>query len=189
MISPADDSLFRCDVALMAGGVGERISCTWMLRCIARTSASQVSFRRVPAHALHTDSEGDDVPSGSGGRAVTRPFQAFTFEIQHHARLSYSCTSSRRATRSMWRCSARRSGHHRLHERPCASRQLVSVGLRQRIFFLLCPFNGRTVSSIRRAFSRWAALAFSSWPARVADIQGWCCQTFSGSSYFRLRKL
>ncbi|EFO1455327.1 hypothetical protein DWH51_12525, partial [Escherichia coli] len=26
-------------------------------------------------------------------------------------------------------------------------------------------------------------------PARVADIQGWCCQTFSGSSSLQVKKI
>ena len=120
-----------------------------------------------------------------GGRAVTRPFQAFAFKIQHHGRLSYSCTSSG-VPRSMWRCSARRSGHHRLHEGRAPVVSVVSVGLRQR-FSCSARSMAVTVSSIRRAFSRWAARPFPVVPARVADIQGWCCQTFPAPRHFRLR--
>ncbi len=173
----------------MAGGVGERIFLYQNVRCIARTSASQVSFRACSSSALHTDSEGDDVPSGRRWPCCTRPFQAFTFEIQHHGQIVISCTSSRRATRSMWRCFSSSLGHHRLHERPCASRQRRFRRPRQRIFFLLCPFNGRDGLIHRRAFSRWAALAFSSCASAGCDIQGWCCQTFSGSSSLQVEKL
>ena len=97
-------ALSGATVALMAGGVGERIFPVPDTSDALPGQAPQVSFRRVPAHALHTDQK-VMMPSGAGGgRAVTRPFQASTFEIQHHGQIVIFCTSSRRATRSMWRC-------------------------------------------------------------------------------------
>lgn len=79
-----------------------------------------------------------------GGRAVTRPFQAFAFKIQHHGQIViflYQLPACHALNVALFQLVAQDTTGCTKGRAPVVS--VVSVGLRQRIFFLLCPFNGR----------------------------------------------
>ncbi len=101
----------------MAGGVGERIFLYQMLRCIARTSASQVSFRACSSSCSAYRLRGDDVPSGRRWPCCHTPLSGvpFKFSTTPDCHIPVPAPGVPRA--QCGAVSARRSGHHRLHER------------------------------------------------------------------------
>ena len=118
------------------------------------------------------------------------PFRRSRSKFSTTARLSYSCTSSRRATRSMWRCfsSSLRT--------PPAARKAVrqssaSFPSACASAFFSCSARSMavTVSSIRRAFSRWAALAFSSCASADCRYSGMVLSDIFGSSSLQVEKI
>ncbi len=124
----------------MAGGVGERIFLTMLTHASPLQAPHRFHSGRVQIVSVGY-SEGDDVPSGRWWSVLSHaPFRRSRSKFSTTARLSYSCTSSRRATRSMWRCfssslrtppAARKASRQRRFRRPAPAH------------FLLCPFNGR----------------------------------------------
>lgn len=173
----------------MAGGVGERIFLYQNAQMHCPDKRLTGSFRACSSSCSAYRLEGDDVPSGRRWPCCHTPLSGV--HVRNSAprpdcHIPVPAPGVPRA--QCGAVSARRSGHHRLHERPCASRQRRFRRLRQRIF-LLCPFNGRDglihQAGVLQDGRLWP---FPVVPVRVADIQGWC-QTFPAPRHFRLRKL
>ena len=129
----------------MPGGVGERIFLyqNAQMHCPDKRLTGFIQGVFQLMLCIQTQQVMMCLPVG-GGRAVTRPFQAFTLEIQHHGQIViflYQLPACRALNVALFQLVAQDTTGCTKGRAPVVS--VVSVGLRQRIFFLLCPFNGR----------------------------------------------